>query len=115
MATELEARQIRAARNQSLYREVNERVRSLNVGWAVQPGQVDFVCECADTACARPLTVDFDEYARIRADPASFVVAPGHVYPEVEVVTEEHDEYTVVRKIGAGEEVAASSHRSDSG
>jgi len=37
------------------------------------------------------------------------------VYPEVEVVTEEHDEYTVVRKIGAGEEVAASSHRSDSG
>lgn len=67
MATESEARQIAAARNQSLYREVNERVRSLDSGWMSMSDEVGFVCECADESCALPLTLTLAEYEAVRA------------------------------------------------
>ena len=111
MDAELESRQIRAARNQSLYREVNERVRSLNRGWAPEPGAIDFVCECADEGCALPLRLTLEEYERVRADDACFVVAGGHVYPEVEDVVGGGEEYVVVRKVGAGAAIAEATSR----
>jgi hypothetical protein len=101
-----EARQVSAAKNQALYREVNERVRSLQSGWMSESDEIGFVCECADDGCAMPLTLTLDEYEDVRADPESFAVAPGHVYPEAEVVVSENDRFTVVRKIGAAGQVA---------
>jgi hypothetical protein len=102
----LEARQVAAAKNQSLYREVNERVRSLKSGWMSKGDEIGFVCECADDSCAIPLTLSIEEYEEVREDPECFAVAAGHVYPEAEVVVRENERFTVVRKIGLAAQVA---------
>jgi hypothetical protein len=52
-----QARQIRAARNHSLFREVNERIRDVRDRLRDESASggdthVTFVCECADTSCA---------------------------------------------------------------
>jgi hypothetical protein len=38
------------------------------------------------------------EYETVRADPASFVVAPGHELPEIEDVVRQTDRFQIVRK-----------------
>jgi hypothetical protein len=96
---EPEVRQLRAARNQSLFREVNERVEELSANLnAVIAG--DFVCECADTACTERIELTIPEYEALRAHPDHFAVRPGHVYPDVEQTVEEYATYTVVAMLG---------------
>ena len=45
-----DARQERAARNESLFREVNERIGS--TATKLSPMFTEFVCECADDSCS---------------------------------------------------------------
>ena len=106
MATEREKRQMGAAKNQSLDREVNERVRSLNSGWMSGEDEIGFVCECADETCVAPLSLTQEEYEQVRRNPESFAVAPGHVYPEVEIVISQNERFAVVRKLGVAADVA---------
>ena len=87
-------REERIAKNEVLFREVNERVRDL-----VPPeGGIDFICECGDEGCIEQVTLTGEEYERVRADPVQFFVRLGHQIPEVEEVVEEHDHYLLVRK-----------------
>jgi hypothetical protein len=58
-------------------------------------------CECADLACLQMLEVSPELYAQVRESPYTFVVAAGHVYPDVERVVAEHDGHVVVEAIGA--------------
>jgi hypothetical protein len=57
------------------------------------------------------LTLTLDEYEHIREDSEAFAVAPGHVYPEAEVVVSQNERFTVVRKIGAAAQVAQRADR----
>ena len=92
----------RAAQNQSLFREVNERLREAMETTTL----VDFVCECADVACSERVPMSLDEYERVRAEPKTFAVKAGHVYPDVEWVVNQNDRYSVVEKIGEAGEAA---------
>ena len=105
MATE--ARQERAARNQSLFREVNERIES--TASKLSPMFTEFMCECADDTCFEYVSLTFEEYSSVRKmGPVFFFVAPGHVLPDVErVVGGEADRYEIVEKQEAAAEVAA--------
>jgi hypothetical protein len=96
----------RAARNQSLFREVNERLEGL--AEAFQHAAVDavFVCECADMHCVEQLDMTVTEYETIRRDGNSFVVSPGHVYLDVETVEAENERYVVAAKVGEGGRIA---------
>ena len=94
---------VKAARNQALWREVNERIKSV----ADTAGDVRFLCECADLDCEQTLNLSLAEYERIRASSVRFPVAPGHVYPEVEHVVEENERFAIVQKDGKAAEVAA--------
>jgi len=99
---ELEERQLRAARNQSLFREVNEQVERLTEQLRPVLGDPNFVCECAQTECIAEITMSLAEYEELRRIPNRFAVRPGHVYPDVERVVEEHGpRFVVVEKIGA--------------
>jgi hypothetical protein len=99
-----EARQERAARNQSLFRGVNE---SLEEAMRDLPIAQDFLCECADSDCNAMVSLSVSEYERVRGVPTHFAIAPGHELAEVERVVERADErYTVVEKIGKAAEVA---------
>ena len=109
MAEQLqETRAERAARNQSLFREVNERLEEVMSELKMFH---EFVCECADTQCAETLSLTHDEYQSIRNGPIRFAVAPGHGLPEVESVVETTDRYAVVEKYGSAADAAARYHR----
>ena len=96
-----------AAKNESLLREVNERVEEMSAKLGT-PAEVDFVCECADAACSERVTLDSDEYEELRRHATWFAVAPGdeHVFPNVERVVAKHKRYWVVEKSGQAARVA---------
>jgi hypothetical protein len=95
------AREVRAARNQSLFRLVNERMRELNEAFSAVADTFAIACECADTMCIATLEIARDAYLGVRKEPRRFLVAAGHIYPDVEIVVSEHDSYVVVEKLGA--------------
>jgi hypothetical protein len=99
-------REIRAARNQSLFRAVNEQIRAVNETFGATSSMFAIACECADVSCIETLEIPSAEYAAVRADPRQFAVLRGHVYPEVEKVVRELEQYVVVEKIAAAAEVA---------
>lgn len=99
-----------AARNQSLFREYNERLEPINAAhYWVDPPSADWVCECAAEACDVPVQLTVAEYEAVRADPHRFFVAPSddHVFPELERVVERKERYWVVEKTGRAAQVTA--------
>jgi hypothetical protein len=102
-------RQARAARNQSLFREVNERVKDVNDNFHAFTSVSDWVCECANDTCVERIKMATQEYEHVRAHPAWFFVVPSneHVWPDAERVIERHDNYWVVEKIELAAEIAA--------
>lgn len=94
---------VRAARNQSLYREVNERIKELNERFDEASGLgAEWICECLDPECREEMQLSFGEYEQLRTHPNQFVVLPGHVEKAVERIVEEHENYVVVAKLGPG-------------
>jgi hypothetical protein len=91
------------ARNQALWREVNERIEAV----AQTSGDVEFLCECARMDCMATMNLSIAEYERIRSSPLRFPIALGHNFPEVEDVVEETDRYTVVEKRGEAAQVVS--------
>lgn len=102
VARERDLQRERAARNQSLFREVNERIEDL----AASASYTQFVCECFDDMCDRRVSMTVQEYEHIRSDGNRFFVLPGHNVDDVDEVVEATDRYLIVRKMGAGAEVA---------
>jgi 5-bromo-4-chloroindolyl phosphate hydrolysis protein len=102
-------REQRAAKNQSLFREVNERIEPLNMALTPINRLNDFVCECAVEECTEAVRLSVDEYESVRQHPARFFVAPNdeHVWPDVERVLEKTDRYWIVEKFGHGGSMAA--------
>jgi len=96
----------RAARNEALFREVNENIAQIETRFGATVTEPVFVCECANDDCAEQLAVDLETYKRVRAQPRLFFVFPGHQQPEVERVVETHPDYLVVEKTGEAGEVA---------
>ena len=85
-----------AGREQSLFREINERIRTI-----AAHEQTQFLCECADMNCAEAIGITIAEYERIRLVPTRFIVRPEHVIHDVERVVEHEDGFVVVEKFGA--------------
>jgi len=89
--------QAEMARTESAFREVNEAIATTAARFAAD--ETDFVCECADPACADRMTVELDEYEEVRADGARFLIAPGHSEEEIEEVVDSRDEFDIVVKV----------------
>jgi hypothetical protein len=99
------------ARNEALFREVNERVEELEAdlpGPAVDDAHpIGFVCECPDKGCGETIELTRSQYEAVRADPRHFLVLPGHAKTGVEKVIERHAGYLVVEKFGEAAEITA--------
>ena len=96
----------RAARNESVFRELNEQLEAASSG---APSEVKgFVCECADIACTAVVAVALGAYERIRENSTRFIVAPdaAHVDLSVEKVVERQPDYWVVEKVGLAGDIA---------
>ncbi len=101
---DLESRQIRAAKNQSLFREVNEQIERLHDKFERQQARseiADFICECAEEHCTERIDLSLDDYETVRRMPTHFLVRRGHNIPDVERIVAEHDGFIVVEKFGA--------------
>ena len=101
---------VRGARTQSIFRDVNERVRRINEAFSVVVPLGEWVCECADQECSVRITMTHSEYEAIRAVSTRFLVAAGeeHVVPEIENVVERKEKYWIVEKLGDAAKLATS-------
>jgi hypothetical protein len=88
----------RRGMNEAVFREVNERIEDVNRAFATITDVLEVVCECGNENCVEKLTLTIEEYERVRADPAAFVVVPGHESPDLEVVVGGGDAFNVTRK-----------------
>jgi hypothetical protein len=93
----------RLARNQVLFREVNERVNE--VAPDEDGGRTEYMCECSREDCLETIPLDPAEYEGVRSSPNLFVIAPGHELLEIDRVVEEQDRFTLVEKTN-GEDLA---------
>ena len=110
-ASSNDQREIRAARNQAMFRLVNEKIRELNDAFAVLTETVSIACECADGTCIRMIETPPAVYDEVRANPRQFVVAVGHAEPDSERIISESDQYTVVESNRPAAESAEESSR----
>ena len=93
-------RATRVRRNEDLFRQVNVHIASLEQGSVslAQDGLLPLVCECAHTGCLTPIEVDPATFEQVLANPARFLVAPGHEDLEAEQVIEQRPGYLIVEK-----------------
>jgi hypothetical protein len=99
----MEARQSRLAKNEAVFREVNERVIEIKEELGADPRSSEvidgLICECSDHGCLErvgPLTIS--EYEAVRDDPRRFIIAANHQALDVESVLEMNPTYWVVEK-----------------
>ena len=100
----------RVARNDALFREANERIRSTADSMEFDHSEaLPFLCECADESCTTVLQLSQDEYEAVRAHPTHFINARGHAVNGGRWVRvlDEFDRYTVIEKIGEAAEIVA--------
>jgi hypothetical protein len=101
----MDAREARIARNEVLFRQVNERIREVSEALAV--GQIlEIFCECGRDDCTEKLSIMVAEYEAARSSPTRFIVRPGHQSNDVEEVTASQDGYVIVEKRGPEAEIA---------
>jgi hypothetical protein len=91
-------RERRIARNEILFREINERLKEMQETFDVLEDTSEFVCECGNVECTDRIELSLPEYEALRGDPTTFAVVSGHQVEDVEVVVETHERYLVVRK-----------------
>ena len=115
----MDADQERRARNEAIFREVNERIEDLSKRSGIDeddsllPG---FICECSSEGCTELLQVSYQLYETVRENPRRFLVLPGHQDPDVERVVDEHPNALVVEKnIDASRVALQHDPRSDDG
>ena len=96
----MDEREKRLAKNETLFRSVNERIEEIAASGAVDDHQFEFFCECSNADCNLLLPMTVAEYESVRRNPKHFVVALGHELPEIEIVVARERAYQVVTKLG---------------
>ena len=98
----------RIAKNEALFRAVNDRVRELADDDRRPTEKIDLLCECGDGECLEPVSMRPDQYELVRSNPIHFIVARGHEKRGVERVVAQHDGFVVVEKLPGEQEIARS-------
>ena len=101
-----DAQKTRLARNEDLFRQVNEKIDDLAGRHGDDSHVYEFFCECSDAGCSERVRLTLPQYAHVRDDPARFVVVKGHVLEEIEHVIEDAKDHVLIEKHGPAGEVA---------
>ncbi len=72
------------ARTEALFREVNERIAESTRRF--DGSHARFLCECGDPLCTDRIEATLDDYERVRAAAATFMVRDGHAVAGIEEV-----------------------------
>ncbi len=89
----------RIAKNEVLFRDLNERVKEIDRAHGVPADELwDFLCECGNADCLERVPMTLAEYERVRSNAVQFAVVPGHETPEVERPLHETARFAIVEK-----------------
>ena len=91
--------EIRRARNEALFREVNERIDELAETFDLRE-EIQILCECGTVDCDGRIVLSQSEYETLRGIPTHFAVLAGHDIPAVERIVEQNERFVVVEKFG---------------
>jgi hypothetical protein len=94
------------AKNEELFRKVNERIDDVSASVDLDDRQMEFLCECDRPDCYEKVNATRAEYESLRAVPTHFIVLPGHEDPRVERVAYSTERFFVVEKQGEAAEDA---------
>jgi hypothetical protein len=89
----------RAARNEEIFRSVNERIEA-GVERHGVASAVPYHCECRDVSCFQTVALMPSDYEHVLHEHYRFIVIPGHEDETIERVIERHQAHLVVEKIG---------------
>jgi hypothetical protein len=95
----------RLAENERFIRDANREIEHEMEEWIARgsPARPDYelelFCACGRDECHEKVLIMIGDYEAVHAHPHRFVVVPGHANPEIERVTEEHDNFDVVEKL----------------
>ena len=105
-------REDRIARNEALFRDLNERMRQISesMSGGDPPATFEIFCECGAVDCMEKFGVPLSEYEAVRSHPERFILAAGHDSPEVERVVSTLDGYVIVEKHEEEAAIARESH-----
>ncbi len=87
-------RESRLAKNQELFRELNDRIAELAAKW--RHHDMGLYCECSTTGCTEMIFVPADEYERTREHSGWFLITPGHEFAESERVVSRRRGYAII-------------------
>jgi hypothetical protein len=103
----MSSRQERVAKNEVVFREINERIIALDDGLAGKDNEpLVIVCECGDVACHERVEVTRAEYEEVREEPTHFIVRAGHEDLTVARVVGQENGFVVEEKHGDAAVVA---------
>jgi hypothetical protein len=104
----LTPREERLARNETLFRGVNEKVKEVRGEFEEREAGdlIEFICECGREGCVEQVPLTVAEYEAVRARPTRFLLKPGHWQSEVERVVEQNERFAVVEKHEEEAEIA---------
>jgi hypothetical protein len=91
-------REVRIAHTEALFRDVNERIAESAQRFSAD--ETEFLCECADQACAERIGATLDEYEHVRENGDHFLLVPGHEDTTFEQVVERpRKQAAIVKKV----------------
>ena len=93
----MEEPEVRIARTESLFRNVNERI--VESARRTESEDAAFVCECHDADCTERVQAPLGVYEDVRSDGTQFLLAPGHEDERIERVVAERPRYEIVHKV----------------
>jgi hypothetical protein len=102
------------AATQNRYRVINEHLAQVYNQFAADPETagkapelLELFCECGQqTACGERVMVSAVTYERVRAEPTTFILSPGHGVAAVEEMIERGDGFLIARNFGRAAEIA---------
>jgi len=94
----VDARETRLAKNEAVFREINERVSELAATHGSDEHVYTFFCECSNADCTLQVELTRKDYEAVREHGDRFLVAVGHELPEIENVIERNSSWWVVQK-----------------
>jgi hypothetical protein len=89
----------RRATTEALFRDVNERIAESAERF--DASGTEFVCECSDPNCTHRVPASLAEYERVREEPTTFLVVPGHEHADIERVVSDRGRFRIVEKVQA--------------
>jgi hypothetical protein len=103
------------AKNEELFRNVNERIETLSQTVAEDDSITEYLCECDRPDCYHRVKATRSEYEAVRAESTHFILLPGHEDSRVELVVLSNERFLIVEKQGAaGREADESDPREQS-